>query len=167
MAAKLRGRIAWATRQGTIERDAAARELWAAIYRDLSASEPGMVGALLARAEANTLRLSAIYALLGQSPTVRPEHLESALALWRYVERSVRYLFGDATGDPLADTIWRALQAGDLSRTQIRDLFARHESSARIDAALGVLAESGRAVSEQRETGGRPVELWRRAERET
>lgn len=167
LAARLRGRIAWSARQGTLERDDAARDLWAGIYRDLSAPEPGMVGALLARAEANTLRLSAIYALLDQSPAVRPEHLESALALWRYVERSVRYLFGDATGDPLADTIWRALQAGDLSRTQIRDLFARHESSARIDAALGVLAESGRAVSEQRETGGRPVELWRRAERST
>jgi hypothetical protein len=125
-----------------------------------------MVGALLARAEAQTLRLSALYALLDQSPTVRPEHLESALAVWRYVERSVRHLFGDATGDPLADTIWRALQSGELSRTQLRDLFARHESSARIDAALGLLVESGRIVSKQRETGGRPVELWRRAEEE-
>lgn len=163
-AAKVRGRIAWATRQGTIERDPEARDLWKLIYTDLSASEPGMVGALLARAEAQTLRLSALYALLDHSPTVRPAHLESALAVWRYVERSVRHLFGDATGDPLADTIWRALQSGELSRTQLRDLFARHESSARIDAALGLLAESGRIVSEQRTTGGRPVELWRRAE---
>lgn len=123
-----------------------------------------MVGALLARAEAQCLRLSALYALLDHSPAVRPDHLDSALALWRYVERSVRYLFGDATGDPLADTIWRALQAGELTRTQLRDLFARHESSARIDSALGLLAESGRIVSEQRTTGGRPVELWRRAQ---
>lgn len=166
LAGQLRGRVAWASAQQVMTRDADAREVWAGIYRDLSAAEPGLVGSLLARAEAQTLRLSALYALLDQSSVVRPAHLDSALALWRYVERSVRYLFGDATGDPLADTIWRALQRGELTRTQIRDLFGRHETSARIDTALGLLAESGRIVSEQRETGGRPVEIWRKAEAE-
>ena len=72
-------------------------------------------------------------------------------ALWQYVERSVEYLFGKATGDPVADAIENAVRkAGSLDRTAIRDLFGRNESSARIDHALGVLAAAGRLQGERR-----------------
>jgi hypothetical protein len=34
--------------------------------------------------------------------------------LWDYAEESARYIFGDATGDPVADAILQALRnAGD------------------------------------------------------
>jgi hypothetical protein len=52
------------------------------------------------------------------------------------------------------------VQAGALTRTQIRDLFGRHEQSGRIDHALQMLLRKGRARVEQRSTGGRPVEVW-------
>ena len=72
-------------------------------------------------------------------------------ALWQYVERSVEYLFGKATGDPVADAIENAVRkAGSLDRTAIRDLFGRNGSSARIDHALGVLAAAGRLQGERR-----------------
>lgn len=161
---ELRTRIAFASTVSRVERDPEARELWASEYHDLSADRPGLVGAILARAEAQVLRLSLIYALIDRSDVIRARHQRGAFALWRYAESSVEYIFGNATGDPIADAIMRALKATDategLSRTQIRDLFGRHELSARIDAALGRLLAEGRARTYTRQTGGRPVEMW-------
>ena len=73
------------------------------------------------------------------------------------------FIFGDATGDPIADAITAALrQNGELTRTQISDLFSRNVSSERIAAALTVLLAKGKARVEQRASGGgRPTEVWR------
>lgn len=163
VADKLANRIGHAAMRGRIQRNAEAKELWAAEYPSLAEGRPGLAGAVLARAEAHVLRLSLIYALLDGAAEITADHLGSALALWGYVERSVDYLFGDASGDPVADTIMRALkatEATELSRTQIRDLFGRHETADRISEALGILLAAGRARTFTRETGGRPVEVW-------
>jgi len=162
MAADIRQAIEWAAATGRLERDAAARQRWADVYPSLAQGRPGLLGAVLARAEAHVLRLSLLYALLDRSTVIGLPHLESALALWAYVERSAEYVFGNATGDPIGDTIADALAASDLTRTQIRDLFGRHESAGRIEAALGLLLSSGRARTYTQQTGGRPVETWAR-----
>jgi hypothetical protein len=47
-----------------------------------------------------------------------------------------------------------------LSRTEIRDLFARHQSADRINGALGELLKLGRVRKEEVATGGRPSERW-------
>ncbi|MAG37625.1 MAG: hypothetical protein CL878_15430 [Dehalococcoidia bacterium] len=147
-----------------VERDEEARALWHDVYSSLSAERDGLVGAILARAEAHVLRLSMVYALLDRSDVVRVEHLQSAIELWAYSERCVEYIFGDATGDPAADTIHQVLKAnGELTRTQISNLLGRHESSARINHALQELLRGGRAHMLQRETNGRPAEVWRPA----
>jgi hypothetical protein len=108
------------------------------------------------------MRLACIYALLDVSDTVRAPHLMAALALWDYVEQSVRYVYGDSTGDPVADVIIRALRIhGDgLTRTEIGALFDRHESRERIGRALALLVEAHLARVETRDTRGRPVESW-------
>ena len=49
------------------------------IYPKLSAGEPGLLGAVLARAEAHVLRLSLLYAALDRAPAVTPAHLVAAL----------------------------------------------------------------------------------------
>ncbi len=41
---------------------------------------------------------------------IRGPHIEAALALWEYVERSCAYIFGNTTGNPDADVILKALQ---------------------------------------------------------
>jgi hypothetical protein len=147
-----------------MQRDAAARALWADVYPELTAEREGLAGAILARAEANVLRLSLIYALVDGSATVQVPHLAAALELWVYAEASVLHIFGAATGDAVADGIVAALQsAGELSRTQIRDLFGRHEAAGRIDHALQLLLRTKRVQVETRTTGGRPVEIWRLA----
>ncbi len=52
-----------------MERSAAARLLWRDIYTALAEGAPGLVGALTARAEAQVLRLSMLYALSNLSHT--------------------------------------------------------------------------------------------------
>ena len=92
------------------------------------------------------------------------DHLTAALALWEYVDASAKYVFGDTLGDPVADDILRALRAAPegLSRTEIRELFQRHQSSERVGQALALLVTHHRAKSVmQTDTGGRPAERWK------
>ena len=108
------------------------------------------------------LRLSLTYALLDGSAVVTADHLAAALEVWGYAERSAEYIFGDATGDPIADTIAAALrQNGELTRTQSSDLLGRHVAADRIARALQQLLRLGQARMDTRQTGGRPVEVWR------
>jgi len=140
-----------------------AREPWAEVYGPLSEGKPGLFGAVTGRAEAQTLRLATLYAVMDQSASIEREHLEAALAVWDYAEESARYIFGGATGDPVADAILQALRnAGDsgLTRTEIRDLFKRHQGAERINAALGELLRLGRVRRKTEKTGGRPTERW-------
>ena len=87
----------------------------------------------------------------------------AALALWDYCEKSARWIFGDALGDPVADTILselrRAGEAG-LTRSQISALFGRHRTATDIEIALRLLRKKGLARSENAETGGRSAEVW-------
>jgi hypothetical protein len=143
--------------------DATAR-MWEETYPKLSEDRPGMFGALTARAEAQTVRLAMIYALLDQSPRIKRRHLQAALAVWRYCDASARFIFGDLIGDPVADAILRALQQNKagLSRTDIRDLFSRNASADRIEAALLKLLSTGKVRREIRTPRGpgRRTEMW-------
>src|SRR5437762_3189358 len=88
-----------------IFRDPDAKTLWREAYPDLSEGKPGMLGAITGRAEAQVMRLSAIYALLDKSRLIRPEHHRAALAVWKYCEESACWIFGTNTGDRNADKI--------------------------------------------------------------
>jgi hypothetical protein len=140
-----------------------ARERWREIYPELSEGEPGLLGAIIGRAEAQVIRLALGYTLLDQTALIEVDHLRAALAVWDYCEESVRYIFGDALGDRIADEILRALRAnaGGLTRTQIRDLFGRNRAAERIGMALSTLERYGKARRMvEPETGGRPAETW-------
>jgi hypothetical protein len=63
--------VTFARKAGTIRRDADARAHWAKVYEKLSEGRPGLLGHVTARAEAQVLRLSCLYALLDQSPWSR------------------------------------------------------------------------------------------------
>lgn len=130
-------------------------EIWESVYEELSEGKPGLFGATTNRAEAQVLRLSAIYTVMDKSRTIEADHLLAGLAVWEYAEESARRIFGDASGDPVADKIMEG-----LARNEIRDLFSRHRSSTRIDQALDHLQTLGRVRSESQATGGRPVERW-------
>jgi hypothetical protein len=164
VARELRRTLNW-VRSGTeraFHRNADARELWNDIYPTLSRAQPGFYGAATSRAEAQVLRLSAIYAALDCSVVIAPPHLEAALAIWQYCSTSAGVLFSTSTGDATADRIRDALGASPdgLSREQIRNLFHGHVTSDRIDAALEELASLGTITSRTLPGRGRPVTLW-------
>jgi hypothetical protein len=147
---------------GEMVRDDEARALWREVYPDLSEGRSGLFGSLTARAEAQVTRLSLLYAALDESQQIRRVHLSAALAVWDYCRESVRYIFGDAVGDAVADTILRALRSsGPLTKTAISKLFHRNQPARRIDDALTFLGKSLLAQRERfADTGGRPTETW-------
>jgi len=125
-------------------------------------STEGVTGALTARAEAHSIRLALIYALLDGASSIEVEHLQAAFALWGYAARSAVWALGDATGDPLAELIHRTLleNPGGLTRTQLHELLHRNRPAAQIKEALAALKEAERAESRKSQTAGRPAELW-------
>lgn len=141
-----------------------ASRRWRQIYEELSAPELGLAGNMLARGEAHVLRWSMNYALTDASAVIEIWHLEAAIALWRYSEASVRYLFGEATGDDIADVIAAELRKrGRMTATQVSELLGRNTSASRIAAAMQMLEQLGRArsVDETRPAGvGRPATVW-------
>jgi hypothetical protein len=161
-ATRLRTAIDFAKTVDAMRRDDNARGLWAEVYPRLSDGQAGLAGAMLSRAEAQVLRLSCIYSLLDLSAVIRVEHLSAALALWAYVEGSVRYIFGTALGHPTADEILKALRTNSagLTRTEIRDLFDKHAKAAEIAVGLNLLRELGLARCQKEKTQGRPIERW-------
>ncbi|MBI2569385.1 MAG: bifunctional DNA primase/polymerase [Candidatus Schekmanbacteria bacterium] len=162
LAEALRQALGQAAIRGLVPRDEAAAELWRTVYGELSAAWPGIAGSITGRAEAQVVRLSLIYALLDGSATIGQCHLEAALECWRYASDSVAFIFGDATGDPIADTILQALKAAPdgLTRTQMHDLFGRHRDREAIDRALAALHETGSVNVQQLPTEGRPRQVW-------
>lgn len=150
--------LAHACNMGEIKRTDAAKDFWHRIYPDLSAGAYGLSGAVISRAEAQTMRLALLYALLDRSDMMRVEHLRAALALWRYCAMSARNIFGDSTGDPKADVIIKALKhAGreGMTRTDISNFLKRNLSSEKIDSALRLVEEQGRLKAHTEQTGGR------------
>jgi hypothetical protein len=154
--------LTFARAQTEMRRDDDARELWRSVYGPLSDGKPGLSGALLARGEAHVMRLAMLYALLDCSATIQAPHLLAALALWEYVDASVRYVFGDSLGDAVADDLLRLLRGcpGGLTRNDLMNYLGRHQSSERIGRALALLLQHKLVRCERQETRGRPAERW-------
>jgi hypothetical protein len=139
-----------------------AASLWAREYSRLSSGRPGLAGAMSARAEAQTLRIALIYAVLDGCNNVDVSHLRAALEVWRYCQDSVDYCFGGSVGNSTADRIYTLLlnMPEGASLTQINHHFGRNKKSDELQRALATLKESGKARSESRKTGGRAADIW-------
>jgi 5S rRNA maturation endonuclease (ribonuclease M5) len=161
-AERLRDVVAWAQQPRLIVRDEAAERMWTEVYEKLSEGRSGLLGAATNRAEAQTLRLQVLYALLDRSPVIGEEHLLAALAVWKYADASAKWVFGDALGDTIADAILETLRLRkEMTRTEISDLFGRHTPRSRIELALNLLLSDGRITRSLEKTTGRPRELYR------
>jgi hypothetical protein len=160
--ARLDKNLAQARKAGEVRFAEETRAQWRQAYHELSAPVDGLVGSLVARAEAHVVRLSLLYALIDGATAIHPHHLSAALALFEYAARSARFAFEEVTGDPLAEQIHAALlSASDgLTRTEVRDLFHRNRPASAVDGALGCLARAGRARTVRVNTGGRPAQVW-------
>jgi hypothetical protein len=103
-----------------------------------------------------------LYTLIDGGTSICTTHLHAALALWDYAARSATWSMRHTTADPVAEQVYAALAAAPdgLTRTQLRDLFARNLPAARVDAALSSLGADGRAQRRPQPTAGRPAEIW-------
>jgi hypothetical protein len=157
-------RIAQARKVSRVMMTADAREVWEHAYESLSQGKPGLLGAILGRAEAQTVRLALLYALLDGRDQIDVVHLNAALSVWNYCDASADYIFGGVVAEKTEDVIAAALrQAGEtgVTRTEIRDLFGRHRKGHEIDAALAALAGRGKAKCIMGDTtGGRRPTVW-------
>lgn len=168
LAAKIGKAIQHGRTIGAIDMTDSARDGWRAVYHALSADRPGLAGALLARAEAHVMRLSALYAILDGQNAIDLVHLKAALALWEFAEASTRLIFGDSTGDPAADAILRGVRtSGELSNSQMSDLFGRNVSGGRLERAKSSLSAAGLIHCDVIETEGRPRKVWRAGTKKT
>lgn len=147
-----------------IRMDESAYTIWDNLYEELTDGGVGLLGAITGRAAPQVIRIAGIHAALAGSRWITSDHLLASLFLWDYLAASARFIFGDALGDDVADTILRSLRAaGDegMSTTDVGSLFSRHVTASRRDRALATLLAAGKVTSETRETGGRPLSIWR------
>ncbi len=121
------------------------------------------MGSLTARAEAQIVRLSLIYAVLDLSDTITLDHLLAAKAVWDYCEQSVRYLFTSCIGNSLAEQIHEEIvKRGEpgMTQTEISNHFRHNKSSAELKEAIDQLIKSGRIYERTITTGGRPKTVY-------
>jgi hypothetical protein len=160
---KISDSIDFARTKGQMNFSIEASQVWAENYERLETSRFGYLAKITQRASPYVLRLSLIYALLDKSNLIEKEHLEAALAVWQYSENSARYIFGEQLENRDAQKILNALQENSetgLARSEIRDLFDRHITNQKLNAALSLLLEYNLAEPIKQETKGRSKEIW-------
>ncbi|WP_210494865.1 DUF3987 domain-containing protein [Patulibacter sp. SYSU D01012] len=154
---------------GCVELDPVARGLWAELYYRLAPERPFLAGALQARGIAHVQRLALVLALGDRDDHVRHIHLNAAFAIWTRAAATWAELYGERTGDPLAERLLAALRdakgrgTGVLTRTEIREVVGSNSvPAARIKDALEKLRAAGLADSVEFRPGGggRPAEVW-------
>ena len=152
---QLRIALDHARRTGYVDRSASFDTAWDWLY-DRFGDEPGLAGAITARAEAQTLRLALLYALVDCAPVLEPRHLVAAYATWKYAEDSARFIFGRQYSEPLLRRLLeevRSVYPLGLDRTEQFGLFKNNESAARLDAARTHLLGAG-LVDERKSSNG-------------
>lgn len=134
------------------------------IYQILSSDSAGITATILSRAEAQVMRLACIYALLDQSAVIHMQHMNAALAVWRYNVESVKYIFGDGNNyDRISLKILEALkQSKSMSQSQMyKQVFCCNVESKKLKDALQELSARGKIKCIKQSSGtGRPSKIW-------
>jgi hypothetical protein len=165
---RLRDAISAARRKTRVRLDGEAEALWCdELYDELTASDDEEMAwaEFTRRAAPYCLRIAGLYAVLDGRDRISKADLTAAAALVRYSVASARYVLGNLLRDPRLERLIRAIDAAGgtgLTRTQISRLFSRHMTGAALDALLAELLSRDGYEIERAETGGRPVEIYRR-----
>jgi hypothetical protein len=160
---EIRTALVDARRVGIMHRTPQADTRWEQLYQTMADDDPGgLVAALIARDAPQVLRLSVTYALIDGSSCIDVAHLEAAWAVWCYCRGSVASLFGERTGDVVADKLLdvaRRAGPGGLTTDEQHGALGRHTSADRLKLARELLITNGLATVRRVETGGRPAEV--------
>ena len=163
LAGRLQDAGAFAQTVQSVSWSAQGMTAWESVYPSLSEGRPGPVGALIGRAETQVGRLAALYALLDQQSEIDEAHIQAAMALWRYAEDSVEWIFGpNGSNTDDENTLLRALvSSGGLPDTAISNVFGRNRSAAQLESLKQSLQDQGLVHSVIEPTGGRPCRIWK------
>lgn len=148
--------VGFAQRRGTMTMTPPAVALWESLYTELSQEHSGLAGSIINRAEAQTLRLALIYALLEGAERIAENHLQAALAMWNYAQESALYIFGNKAADPVEQKILALLESGEKTGTEVNKYFGGHVSKERLQTVLEELAARQRISLTKYNSGGRP-----------
>jgi hypothetical protein len=149
----LRQRIEFAKTMGEIRRSNAAQSRWEGVYASLRESRGGVYGKATERAAPIVTRLSLIYALLDGSPTIEVQHLEAALAVWRYCDYSARLIFVER--DPQTQKPMESLDAKllrminekpGITRTELRKGISHRVTTDEFDTSVNRLLSAAKIV---------------------
>lgn len=144
--------VKFAQSQKRVFMDRNARLMWERMYSELSEDIGGLIGAVTSRAEAQTIRLALIFAMLDRSDHIGVEHLRAARALWQYCEDSARIIFGGVT--KLQQRILDFIQTGPKSLTDILVvLFSKNRRKEEIKSDLNFLLSAGRVMAKTCDDG--------------
>jgi hypothetical protein len=151
--------VAEAQKTGEICLTPDALQTWDAIYPELSSETPGLSGAIVNRAEAQTIRLGLVYALLDGEKSIDTRHINSAFALWKYAHASATCLFGDRATDPAEQKIVAILKSGPCSATNLNRALNGHVTSGKLRQVLGQMEAANRITIRLEKTDGRPRKI--------
>lgn len=127
---------------------------WENMYEPkLMKNKPGLLGILVARSSAQVRRLAMLFALLDKQTIISTEHLNQAVTVWEYSLESARYIFDVTYINPDQKKIRKALEEkGELTKTEISNLFGRHLSTDKIGKLLSDMVSNKIIKIEKRRT---------------
>jgi hypothetical protein len=160
LGSEVRERIEDASTIGVMHRTPAADELWVPLYHAMCEDNPGgLLGSVIARDQAQMVRLQVAYALTDASPYIERHHVEAAWAFWRYCRASAAHIFAGSLGDPIADELLEELRKvapRALDGSEQREVVGHHATAAELHRVREMLADRGLAETWTESTGGRP-----------
>lgn len=150
----------FAQTMGEVFRTKRADDRWIDAYPELTKDHPGILGSVCNRAEAQTARLSLIFALLCGAKEIDVHHIDWALAAWEYTMRSAGWIFNVATEDPVKEKILGLLEEkGKASLTEIHKALGNNHPKEKIQDAIKSLESMGLISVEEVKTAGRPKQI--------
>jgi hypothetical protein len=143
--------------------DEGAKQTWVNAYTDLVKDFDGVLGTVTSRAAPQVIRLAILYAVMDKSNTIKKQHLESALVLWKYSLKSADFIFGNKMDGKVQNKILVNLEVNveGLTKTKIHKLFNNHSSKSVIDSTLSYLIQIGKISKTVIPTNGKAKTVYR------
>lgn len=139
---------------GVVTMTKSALEFWDDVYPIISKEYPDILGGLISRAEAQTLRLALVCALIDGKSQIEQRHLESACGLWEYAKNSALYIFDRwDSRSPLDEKILTILEKGSLTASALSAAFGRNIPKAQLEPTLERLQAQHRIIIRKENRG--------------
>lgn len=161
----LRAAIAHGQRLGYVAFSSEAGNLWDRLIPLYDREPITVIDELGQRAASYLARFALIFAIADEAARVEASHLRAAAEVWDYSVASWKLIYGDRTGDQLADRLLEQLREagpGGLTRADLRQGLSNGQKT-RLDEVRDRLATAGFlhwTKEPPGSSGGRPVERW-------